>query len=288
MTRRVGKPPWLRVRMPATLPDSPVLERIRNRALCTVCVEAHCPNQMHCFQRGTAAFMLLGPACTRRCTFCAVEKGPVRAPDPAEPERIAQAVEEMGLSYSVLTMVTRDDLPDGGAAHVARTVEAIRKRLPDLSVEVLISDLGGNRDALRRILDAGVDVLNHNVETVARLYSKVRPQADYRRSLELLERAAGHNPRVVTKSGLMVGLGEELTEVVALMQDLRNVGCRLVTAGQYLSPSEHHHPVVRYVTPEAFQELERQALAMGFSGAACAPLVRSSYEAQALFQTARL
>jgi len=282
-----AKPPWLRRRLPPSGQSAAVVAAIKNRGLHTVCEEARCPNQLECFAAGTATFLLLGPSCTRRCTFCAVDKSPVHMPDPEEPLRTAEAVAEMKLQFCVVTMVTRDDLPDGGAQHVARTIEAIREKSPDSKIEVLISDLDGNWAALEVVLTAMPDVLNHNLETVPRLYSQVRPQANYQRSLQLLGRARSHAPSLVTKSGLMVGLGEQKDEVLEFMGDLRQAGCNVLTLGQYLAPSERHHPVVRYVPPEEFAEYEAHALQRGFNGVASAPLVRSSYRAGELYRTAR-
>ena len=282
-----AKPPWLRRRLPPSGQSAAVVAAIKNRGLHTVCEEAHCPNQLECFAAGTATFLLLGPSCTRCCTFCAVDKSPVHMPDPEEPLRTAEAVAEMKLQFCVVTMVTRDDLPDGGAQHVARTIEAIREKSLNSGIEVLISDLGGNWAALEVVLTAMPDVLNHNLETVPRLYSQVRPQANYQRSLRLLARARSHVPPLVTKSGLMVGLGEQKDEVLEVMGDLRQAGCNVLTLGQYLAPSERHHPVVRYVSPEEFAEYEAHALQRGFNGVASAPLVRSSYRAGELYRTAR-
>lgn len=281
------KPPWLRRRIPAPGRNATVVAAVKGRGLHTVCEEAHCPNQMECFSRGTATFLLLGPSCTRRCTFCAVDKSSVQPPDPGEPFRTAQAVAQMELNFCVVTMVTRDDLPDGGAGHVIRTIEAIRKECPGIGIEILISDLAGNWDALERVLIARPEVFNHNLETMPRLYPGVRPQADYRRSLELLSRAAAHVPPMVIKSGLMLGLGEKKHEVLQAMDDLRNSGCHLLTLGQYLAPSSKHHPIVRYVHPEEFDEYQREALKRGFLEVASAPLVRSSYKAAQLYNTAR-
>ncbi len=286
MSNLSPKPEWLRTKIPGLAGDSKIFQDIRERSLCTVCVEAHCPNQMTCFGNGTATFMLLGPSCTRRCTFCAVEKKAAAAVDPEEPHRIAAAVAEMGLKYCVLTMVTRDDLPDGGALHIVRTVEALRDMSPEIQIELLISDLGGNRGALDMILDATPAVLNHNIETAPRLYREVRPQADYQRSLSLLSHASDHTSSMVTKSGIMVGLGESKKEIVQTMDDLRECGCQLLTIGQYLAPSRRHYPVVRYVTPEEFAAYEDEALKRGFKAAAIAPLVRSSYRADELYRSA--
>ena len=279
------KPAWLRVRIPSS-PSRTVQSVLNNDALHTVCVEAKCPNQMHCFARGQATFLLLGPNCTRRCTFCAVGKFSVHEPDEKEPERVARATARMGLTYCVLTMVTRDDLDDGGAAHIVETVRAIRRQSPRTEIELLISDLNGNGDALDTVLQTRPAVLNHNVETVSRLYPEVRPQADYRRSLDLLARVASTGAGIIVKSGMMLGLGEERDEVLSTMDDLRAAGCELLTLGQYLSPSERHHPVVRYVPPEEFDRYKEEALNRGFRGVASAPLVRSSYHAADLFRDA--
>lgn len=284
MAKHQPKPPWLRRRLPAAGREPAVSRTLRSLALHTVCQEANCPNQLECYGRGTATFLLLGPNCTRGCTFCAVEKTKVHPVDPAEPENVARAALEMGLDFCVLTMVTRDDLADGGAAHVAQTIGALKKAKPSLGIEVLISDLGGNRDALEVVLAAEPDVLNHNLETVPRLYPGVRPQADYKQSLEVLARSSAFSPRPSTKSGLMLGLGEERDEVLATLADLREAECDLVTLGQYLAPSDRHHPIIRYVPPEEFEEFRRKAIAMGFRGVASGPLVRSSYHAGDLHQ----
>jgi lipoic acid synthetase len=280
------KPKWLRRRLPPAGLNATVRAAVQGRGLHTVCVEACCPNQMECFGRGTATFLLLGPSCTRGCTFCAVDKSPTRPPDPEEPARIAAAVAQLELNFCVLTMVTRDDLPDGGAKHIAKTVSEIRKARSGAGIELLISDLHGSREALFSVLEARPEVLNHNVETVPRLYPEVRPQADFERSLELLERGSSHDPFLVTKSGIMLGLGEMRREVIDTMQAIRNTGCRLLTIGQYLAPSKSHHPVVRYVHPDEFSEYETLGLRMGFSGVASAPFVRSSYEAERLYKEA--
>ena len=287
MTISNPKPPWLRRRWSAEGSAAAVSAKVKEKSLHTVCVEAHCPNRMECFGAGTATFILLGPACTRRCSFCAVDKSAVHPPDLGEPDRIAEAVADLGVDFCVLTMVTRDDLPDGGAQHVARTIRAVRAKCPGIGIETLISDLAGNRDALKVILDARPEVLNHNVETVPRLYAAVRPQADYRRSLALLADAQLYPDEVVTKSGMMLGFGETRDEVLRAFDDLRESGCVLLTLGQYLAPSTRHHPVIRYVPPEEFADHEAEALARGFSGVAAAPLVRSSYRAASLYRAAR-
>ena len=280
------KPKWLRRRLPPAGQNTTVRAAVQGRGLHTVCVEAHCPNQMECFGRGTATFLLLGPSCTRRCTFCAVDKSPVHSPDAGEPARIAEAVAQLDLNFCVLTMVTRDDLKDGGAEHIARTVASIRKARPGTGIELLISDLGGNWAGLEKVLRSEPEVLNHNVETVPRLYAEVRPQADFNRSLELLARGSSHLPSLVTKSGMMLGLGETREELIETMQQIRATGCSLLTLGQYLAPSDRHHPVVRYVPPEEFEEYREIGMRIGFSGVASSPFVRSSYEAGRLYRDA--
>ena len=273
------KPKWLRRRLPPPGRNATVQAAIQGGGLHTVCAEAQCPNQMECFGRGTATFLLLGPSCTRRCTFCAVDKSVVRPVDSGEPARIAHAVARLELDFCVLTMVTRDDLADGGAAHVVETLAAIRKERPGLGIEILISDLGGNWTALAGVLESRPEVLNHNVETVPRLYPKVRPQADYQRSLELLTRASSHRPHLVTKSGVMLGLGETKEEVIAVMRDLAARKVDILTLGQYLQPSKQHLPIDRYAPLEEFAELKQIGLELGFRWVESGPLVRSSYNA---------
>lgn len=248
-------------------------------ALHTVCQEALCPNLPECFGQGTATFLILGDVCTRNCRFCAVKKGHPLPPDPEEPERIAEAAARLHLRYVVVTSVTRDDLPDGGAGHFAATVRAIRRRLPEAGVEVLIPDFRGSLAALETVLDAGPDGVNHNVETVPRLYPPIRPQADYRRSIGILSWVKVRAPQIATKSGLMLGLGERTAEVLQVFYDLREAGCDILTLGQYLQPTERQHPVVRYVPPEEFAEYREKAEAMGFRKVVAGPLVRSSYQA---------
>jgi lipoic acid synthetase len=281
-----GKPKWLK----RSLPTGPEYEKIRQllkgHALTTVCQEAKCPNQFECYGQGTATFMILGEKCTRNCRFCAVGHGPEGLPDPEEPARVAEAVSLLGLRYAVITSVTRDDLPDGGAALFAGTITAIRKVRPGTLVEVLIPDLQGDRRALTTILDAGPDVLNHNIETVARLYPEVRPQAEYGRSLELLGRVKEGHPHIPTKSGIMLGLGETLAEIEAAWHDLRTAGCDILTMGQYLQPSAEHLPVQRFLPPEEFEGLAEKALVLGFAGVAAGPFVRSSYQAESLYRKA--
>ena len=280
VNRRAGhRPEWLKIRVPGDLEQLPVSRLMSDLALNTVCQEARCPNIFECWNAGTATFMILGEICTRRCTFCAVGKGKPLLADPDEPRRVAEAVEKMGVRHAVVTMVNRDDMPDGGAGHVAMTVDAVRSRT-GAAVEVLISDLEGNREALRVVIAAAPEVLAHNVETVPRLYPQVRPVAKYRQSLDVLrwaseERGAG----MLTKSSLMLGLGETEEEVLAVAADLRASGVDIFTMGQYLAPTGNHHPVRRYYTPEEFAELGRQARALGFHHVESAPLVRSSYMA---------
>ena len=280
INKRAGiRPPWLKVRVPGGLERLPVSRLIDDLALNTVCQEARCPNIFECWGAGTATFMVLGQICTRRCTFCAVGRGAPAAPDRDEPRRVAEAVERMGVRHAVITMVNRDDLSDGGAAHVAETVDAVRRRT-GAALEVLISDLEGNRDALRAVIASRPEVLAHNVETVPRLYPAVRPVAKYQRSLDLLrwageERAGG----MLTKSSLMLGLGETEDEILAVASDLRSAGVDIFTMGQYLAPAENNHPVRRYYTPEEFAALGLRAKALGFHHVESAPLVRSSYMA---------
>jgi lipoic acid synthetase len=283
---RKPKPPWLRKRLVSNSSAREVNNLLQGLALHTVCQEAHCPNQLECFGNHTATFMILGDHCTRNCTFCAVKYGSQEPPDLDEPKGVAEAVSLLGLEYIVLTSVTRDDLPDGGAAHFASTIREIRKLGNEISVEVLVPDFQGSTQALATVLTAAPEVLNHNLETVPRLYPAVRPQADYRRSLQLLEEVKRLAPRTVSKSGFMVGLGEKREEVSVLLRDLRKVGCDLVTIGQYLRPSREHHPVVEYIPPDIFESYEMEAQSLGFHGVASGPYVRSSYQAENLYQQA--
>ncbi len=280
MNRRAGiRPEWLKVRVPGDLDRLPVSRLINDLGLNTVCQEARCPNIFECWGAGTATFMILGDICTRRCTFCAVGRGTPFAAEDDEPRRVAEAVERMGVRHAVITMVNRDDMPDGGAEHVARTVHEVRERT-GAAVEVLISDLDGNRDALRAVLAARPEVLAHNVETVPRLYSAVRPVAKYRQSLDVLRWAhEERNDGMLTKSSLMLGLGESEEEILEVARDLREAGVDIFTMGQYLAPSEKNHPVRRYYTPAEFTDLGDRARALGFHHVESAPLVRSSYMA---------
>ena len=272
-------PDWLKVRAPGGSNYLQLRSLLRAEALNTVCEEAHCPNIGECWERGTATFMILGDICTRACTYCAVTSGRPLPVDPAEPIRLASTVERMGLRYAVITSVDRDDLPDAGASMFAECIRRIRDRVPDCRIEVLIPDFGGMIDPLRTVLDAGPNTLNHNIETVRRVFPRVRAKGDYELSLELIERAGALRPDVPTKSGMMVGLGETYDEVMETMRDLRSVGCDLLTVGQYLRPSPRHTPMARWWTPTEFDELKREGLAMGFSHVASGPLVRSSYHA---------
>jgi lipoic acid synthetase len=274
------KPPWLRVRLPSGGAYNEVQGVLGDLRLNSVCEEARCPNKGECFHHRTATFLILGDVCTRNCRFCAVAKGAPEPLDWDEPERVAQAVERLGLAYAVITSVTRDDAPDGGACIFAETIRAIRRRVPECKIEVLVPDFQGDAEALGIVMDARPDVLNHNVETIPRLYSLARPQADYARSLELLRSAKEMAPDGLTKSGLMLGLGETLDEIREVMADLRRVGCDLLTLGQYLQPSRAHLPIDRYVTPDEFALLAQEGEAMGFRHVESGPLVRSSYHAR--------
>ncbi|HXX57588.1 MAG TPA: lipoyl synthase [Thermodesulfovibrionales bacterium] len=256
---------------------------LRQYGLSTVCEEARCPNIGICFSKPTAAFMILGSSCTRNCGFCSVESSIALPPDGGEPQRVAMAARDMGLRYVVVTSVTRDDLPDGGSSHFAETVRALRDNLPQALIEVLIPDFKGDGAALGAVLSSGPDVLNHNVETVPRLYPLVRPQADYKRSLTLLRNARAIAPSVPTKSGLMVGLGETFQEVLSVMREIHDTGCHRLTIGQYLRPSKKNLPVAEYVLPEVFDRYRDAALGIGFKGVASSPLVRSSMNAEEMF-----
>jgi len=277
-------PDWLKIRVRAGADDgSRVRDVLKRLRLDTVCRAAHCPNQCECFAKGTATFMVLGPVCTRNCTFCAVESGLPQPVEDDEPERVAEAAEILGLKHVVVTSVTRDDLPDGGAEHYARTIRAVRRRSGAV-VEVLTPDFLGDRGCLDVVIDARPDIFNHNVETAPRLYQAVRPQADYRRSLEVLRYVKETAPGIFTKSGMMVGTGETDDEVLEVCRDLRGAGCDILTIGQYLRPSRRHLPIDRFVTPARFRQYRREALEMGFLAAAAGPFVRSSYNAREVFQ----
>jgi lipoyl synthase len=273
------RPEWLKVRL-ATGPNFRDLVGImRSQALHTVCEEARCPNIGDCWERRTATFLILGNVCTRHCAYCAIAHGLPTELDVQEPERVAGAVEAMQLRHAVVTSVDRDDLRDGGAGMFARTIRLIRDRVPRCSVEVLIPDFKGDPAALRTVLDAGPDILNHNIETVPRLFRAVRRGGNYQRSLDLLSRAKSWGTRWLTKSGMMVGLGETWEEVLGTMQDLRVAGCDILTVGQYLSPGKDYAPIARYYHPDEFAALRAEGLALGFRHVESGPLVRSSYHA---------
>lgn len=278
----VRKPLWLRRGLPAAPGHDRLRSFLDDGRLHTVCREARCPNCEECFARGTATFMILGATCTRRCRFCAVRQGEPSLLDPDEPRRVAEAAVRMSLNYVVVTSVTRDDLADGGAGAFAETIRVLRVRRPGIRIEVLIPDFQADETALRTVLDARPDVLNHNLETVKRLYPEVRPEAVYARSLELLSRVGRHAPDVAVKSGLMLGLGERPDELETALKDLLTAGCRILTIGQYLQPRKDCLPVVRFVPPAEFDAWRKAALGMGFHRVASGPLVRSSYHAEEL------
>jgi lipoic acid synthetase len=283
---RKPKPRWLRRRFSFKSSVTEVNDLLQDLNLRTVCQEAHCPNESECFGNHTATFMILGDHCTRNCTFCAIAHGAFEPPDPEEPKRVAEAVSRLGLKYVVLTSVTRDDLADGGASHFAATIKTIRSVGSDILLEILIPDFQGSAQSLATVVAARPAVLNHNLETVPRLYPAVRPQADYHRSLRLLTEVKHLHSEASTKSGFMVGLGERQEEVSSLLWDLRKANCDLVTIGQYLRPSQDHHPVVDYIHPELFEAYRQEAEELGFSGVASGPYVRSSYQAEKLYRKA--
>ncbi len=276
---RQKRPDWLKVKAFRGENYKNIRKMLKEKGLHTVCQEAMCPNIGECFGSGTATFLILGDTCTRSCTFCNVSSTAPCGLDIDEPRRVADAVALMKLNYVVITSVTRDDLTDGGASIYADTITAIKSNDNDCKVEVLIPDFQGDYDDLKTVLDASPDVLNHNLETIERLYPEVRPQADYRRSLQLLLRSSQYRPDITTKSGLMVGLGEELEEIKIALDHLKDHHCQMLTVGQYLAPSKQHHPVIRYYHPDEFKEIEEYAYSIGFENAFCAPLVRSSYHA---------
>ncbi len=284
--RAARMPAWMRRPLAREGSYTAVKGVLVQHGLSTVCQSAKCPNQGECFSAGTATFLVAGPVCTRACRFCAVEPGRPAPLDPTEPDRVAAAAAQLALDHIVVTMVTRDDLEDGAAGHVAKVIHAVRGARPGTAVEVLTSDFAGSWAALDTVLEAAPDVFNHNVETVPRLYASVRPQADYERSLRVLARAAERGTLPV-KSGLMVGLGESYEEVVSVLRDLRDAGCSIVTIGQYLRPSPAHLPVAEFVRPEVFEELAAQAHGLGFAAVASGPFVRSSYRAAEAATAAR-
>jgi len=277
--QRLPKPEWLKVRAPGSPSYLRLKGIMRELNLHTVCEEAQCPNIGECWNHGTATFMILGDVCTRACAYCAVAHGRPDTLDAAEPPRVADAIARLGLSYVVITSVDRDDLPDGGASAFAATIRETRERVPECRIEVLIPDFQGSEPALTAVLDAKPDVLNHNTETVPRLYRMARSGGRYTRTLELLQRARRYAPDIPTKTGLMVGLGETRDELVDTLRDLRSVDCQVLTIGQYLRPSEAHAPMIRYYHPDEFRELKETALDLGFVHVESGPLVRSSYHA---------
>lgn len=284
------KPKWIRARVANHPRVAELKAALRKNNLHTVCEEAACPNLGECFTQGTATFMIMGDICTRRCPFCDVSHGKPGALDPQEPLHLARTVRDMGLKYVVITSVDRDDLKDGGAGHFTACIQAVREHNPDIQIETLVPDFRGRMDIALRIMEqAPPDVFNHNLETVPRLYKQARPGADYAWSLQLIQRFKQQHPNVPTKSGLMLGLGETIDEIKEVMQDLRNHACDRLTLGQYLQPSKHHLPVIRYVTPEEFDQLAIEANKMGFNHVASGPMVRSSYHAdlQAAGETIR-
>ena len=276
-TRRL--PPWLKVKMPGSQNYLEIKGMLRGNELHTVCEEAHCPNIGGCWESRTATFMILGDICTRACAYCAVTTGKPAGLNLQEPVRLAETVERMGLKYAVVTSVNRDDLPDGGAYIFAQCIQQVHLRIPSCMVEVLIPDFDGNWDALGTVMTAKPDTLNHNIETVRRVFRRVRPKGEFDQSLELLSRAKSIDPNAVTKSGLMVGLGETWEEILETMHELRSVDCDLLTIGQYLRPSDKHVPLSKWYTPQEFEELRREGEAIGFRNVASGPLVRSSYHA---------
>ncbi|MHB8918622.1 MAG: lipoyl synthase [Desulfocucumaceae bacterium] len=277
------RPPWLSVPVPAEGALNSMEALLRRAGLNTVCEEALCPNMGECFGRGTATFMILGSTCTRNCRFCAVKKGLPRPPKKDEPRMVAEAVVRLGLKHVVITSVTRDDLADGGAAHFARAIKEVHNLSPGTRVEVLIPDFQGNAEALELVASARPGIIGHNIETVPRLYSLVRPRADYRRSLEVLAGVKRLEPGIIAKSGIMLGMGESASEVMEVLKDLREAGCGFITMGQYLQSTKRNMPVREYITPETFADYSRRAEKMGFSHVVSTPLARSSYHAEEAF-----
>lgn len=271
------KPEWLKVRLHNTKQLNYVKKTLNSLKLHTVCEAANCPNRVECYSSKTATFMILGQTCTRHCKFCNVTDGKPAHVDPEEPKRVAEAVKSLGLKYAVITSVTRDDLADGGAAHFKAVIESIRALTPDVKVEVLIPDFQGNEEALNLVINAKPDVINHNVETVPRLYDTIRPEAAYDQSLEVITRIKASG--IMSKSGIMLGLGESDEEIRQTIKDLKDAGCDILTVGQYLPPSQDHANLINYVTPEQFKVYEEYAISLGYHGVAAGPRVRSSYNA---------
>jgi lipoic acid synthetase len=283
--KRIPKPKWLRRNLPAGPVYEKVKRLLKKSKLHTVCQEAKCPNIWQCFSNHTSTFLIMGPTCTRNCSYCSVTTGPASPLDPDEPGIVAKASKALNLKYIVVTSVTRDDIPDGGANHFAKTISEIKKEIPDGLVEVLIPDFQGNNDALHTVIKANPNVLNHNIETVSRLFPIIRPQADYKTSLKLLKTVKSFNPKLPTKSGIMLGLGETIKEIETTMQDLLDADCSILTLGQYLQPTKKHIPVQRFLLPSEFDDLKEIAIKLGFKQVASGPLVRSSYQAKELFES---
>jgi lipoic acid synthetase len=280
------KPEWLRKRLPTGEITQKIEENLIKRSLHTICQEGCCPNQGECFSRGIATFLIMGNVCTRNCRFCAVTSGEPQPLDNEEPGRLAEEIYTMKLRFAVITSVTRDDLPDGGAVHFSRVIRAVRQKCPGVGIEVLIPDFRGSLSALTTVVKAKPEVLNHNVETVPRLYREVRPKADYEQSVALLKKVKEIDQSMITKSGVMVGLSENAEDIMNVMDDLRDAECDILTIGQYLRPSKKHHPVYEYVPPEIFSSYKKYALEKGFKYVAAAPFVRSSYMAEESYKRA--
>lgn len=280
------KPQWLRKRLPIGIITQEIEADLRKGSLHTICQEGCCPNQGECFSRGVATFLIMGNVCTRNCRFCAVTTGKPTPLDDEEPARLADEIHKLKLRFVVITSVTRDDLPDGGADHFVRIIQAVRQQCPGVGIEVLIPDFQGLTSALETVVKAKPEVLNHNVETVPRLFRHVRPMGDYERSLALLKKAKEIDQSIITKSGLMVGLGERREDIANVMDDLRNVGCDIVTMGQYLRPSNNHYPVYEYVNHDVYATYKKLAYEKGFKHVAAGPFVRSSYRAEESYRKA--
>lgn len=278
-------PRWLKKRTPPVGAGLKVSQFLKKTGLKTICQSARCPNRLECFGQGTATFLILGDVCTRACRFCAMASGQPRSPEPDEPMRVARAAQVMGLKHIVVTSVTRDDLPDGGSHQFVRTIDAVRKTMPASTIEVLTPDFQGSAEAVKAVVKAQPHIFNHNLETVPRLYSTVRPRADYKRSLGLLRLVKHLAPEMVTKSGMMLGLGEEESEVIQVLRDLRTIDCAMVTLGQYLRPRRHSRnlEVVRFILPDEFRRYQEIGKELGFAAVAAGPYVRSSYNAQEFF-----
>jgi lipoic acid synthetase len=278
------KPEWMKIRSQINQNNIMVEDMLKSKCLHTVCGEANCPNINECFAKKTVTFMILGSVCTRNCTFCTVQKGDAMPVSENEPQMVAQAVLELNLKHVVITSVTRDDLADGGAGHFAKVIKSVRAANDKVTIEVLIPDFQGDIDALKKVVDANPDIINHNIETVPRLYPEVRPMAIFERSIELLGNVKKMNKTIHIKSGMMLGLGEREEEVIEAMERLRSVDCNLLTIGQYLAPSKLHHPVIEYIHPDIFEKYLKLALNMNFDYVASAPFVRSSYHAGEAFE----